>query len=579
MDGNYLNMDWQNGFEATLDARIVLTDTYIPMTPVPEGDFGRLVLEDTSKENFEIIRYSSKDAHGVFVETVNGGLRNEDGNSTGIHPRGARIRANITAQDLREFRAAAKAVQDSFATFSATNTDWRPLVTVPTVDTSYANGHHLLRYAAIDYTGILKAGTKLKLPRNGTVINKSAYLQSSLSQSFKKTSPAGHSFTDFTVEGNLKLPKYPATSGEFRLLNRDGASGLNGWATAIDDSGRFFAFYRNGSNYTLFRTEQSLKQGKHYHVAVAINVTTKVGIIYVDGEPWQLTTGENSTAVGLVHGTNDLNFGTTTTQMSDCYASEWRIWSGIRTQQQIIDNKDKALVGNEANLVALYHFNGDANDSTVNANHFSLINSPSVTSTDHAFSQTEYAVVLKSQKPAADTLVDVFVGSGRLPKETILATSYANADSPIGFPLSKNYWRISMVQNFQKLTGIGSFNTWTGTPLFMNLQMGKWLIGHQGHYEQSNTVAATVALRIMLEKDGFTIADTQKWWQAEGYIPTNLSAAGFDFSRSGREVDVDTTPTIYRIFGNVGAGGGSVGFYIATGYGGCEIYADCAYIK
>lgn len=113
MDPNFERMEWQNGFESTLDGRVVLTDTYIPMTPVPEGDFGRLVLEDTSKENFEIIRYNRKDAAGVFTEVADGGLRNEDGTSTGIHARGARIRGNITAQDIRELRENMQAVENS----------------------------------------------------------------------------------------------------------------------------------------------------------------------------------------------------------------------------------------------------------------------------------------------------------------------------------------------------------------------------------------------------------------------------------------------------------------------------------
>ena len=112
MDNYFLEMGWQNGFEATLDARVVLSDIYIPMTPVPESNFGRLVLEDTSKENFEIIRYNRKDAAGVYVEAAEGGLRNEDGTSSGIHPRGARIRGNITAQDIIELRENMQAVID-----------------------------------------------------------------------------------------------------------------------------------------------------------------------------------------------------------------------------------------------------------------------------------------------------------------------------------------------------------------------------------------------------------------------------------------------------------------------------------
>lgn len=95
-------VDWQNGFEATLSDRVLLADTYIKMSPVPTPSEGRLVLEDTSRDNYEVIYYTSKDANGVY--TTAGGARNEDGNSSGVHAKGARVRMNITAQDMREIR-------------------------------------------------------------------------------------------------------------------------------------------------------------------------------------------------------------------------------------------------------------------------------------------------------------------------------------------------------------------------------------------------------------------------------------------------------------------------------------------
>lgn len=93
MDG----ITYENGFQASLDERVEPADTYIRMTPVPNGDKGHLVLEDTSRENFEVIRYDSKDAGGVYIGPE--GARNLDGTSTGVHPRGARVRGNFTAQD------------------------------------------------------------------------------------------------------------------------------------------------------------------------------------------------------------------------------------------------------------------------------------------------------------------------------------------------------------------------------------------------------------------------------------------------------------------------------------------------
>lgn len=106
-------LDWENGYEAVTTARIELSDTYIPVTPVPNVSKGRLVLEDNSSSNYEIIKFTSKDANGVF--TTSGGARNEDGNSTGVHAKGVRVRMNITAQDLQEIRDYADTVISAYS--------------------------------------------------------------------------------------------------------------------------------------------------------------------------------------------------------------------------------------------------------------------------------------------------------------------------------------------------------------------------------------------------------------------------------------------------------------------------------
>lgn len=111
------NLDWQNGYEALLQARTSLADTYIQLSPVPDKDKGHLVLEDNNATNYEIIRYTSKDAGGVY--TTGTGARNLDGNSDGVHAKGARVRGNITAQDLVAMR---NAVQYVVANYSAPTT-------------------------------------------------------------------------------------------------------------------------------------------------------------------------------------------------------------------------------------------------------------------------------------------------------------------------------------------------------------------------------------------------------------------------------------------------------------------------
>lgn len=100
-----MDQDYQNAFEAVLSDRVTPTDMYIKMTPVPklaEGHYGRLILEDNSKDNYEVIKFTDVDALGVYIGS--GGFRNEDDNSTCTHAKGARVRMNVSAQDLEDIR-------------------------------------------------------------------------------------------------------------------------------------------------------------------------------------------------------------------------------------------------------------------------------------------------------------------------------------------------------------------------------------------------------------------------------------------------------------------------------------------
>ena len=103
-------LDWQNGFETTTSARIEASDTYIPLTTPPDVSKGRLIIEDNSSSNYEVVHFNSKDANGVYTDA-----RNEDGNSTGIHAKGVRVRMNVTAQDLQEIRDYADTVISAYS--------------------------------------------------------------------------------------------------------------------------------------------------------------------------------------------------------------------------------------------------------------------------------------------------------------------------------------------------------------------------------------------------------------------------------------------------------------------------------
>ena len=60
----------------------------------------------------------------------------------------------------------------------------------------------------------------------------------------------------------------------------------------------------------------------------------------------------------------------------DGHFDELRIWTDIRTAQEISDNYQTELVGNEANLVGYWKFNNDLTDETSNSYDLTGVNSP-----------------------------------------------------------------------------------------------------------------------------------------------------------------------------------------------------------
>lgn len=91
-------LDWQDGFQATIDAQTALSDSFIKLTQVPTINYGFMVLEDNTS-NYEVVHFSSKTSTGINVD-----VRNIDGTSTGIHVKGARVRQNMTAADMKAIR-------------------------------------------------------------------------------------------------------------------------------------------------------------------------------------------------------------------------------------------------------------------------------------------------------------------------------------------------------------------------------------------------------------------------------------------------------------------------------------------
>jgi len=96
---------------------------------------------------------------------------------------------------------------------------------------------------------------------------------------------------------------------------------------------------------------------------------------YVNGVLLTAGVSTVSTATGTYAATDDIRFADLGVGV-DGNVADVRMWNDVRTANEIRDNKDVDLVGDEAGLVAYWPLRGDALDRTANANHMILNGSP-----------------------------------------------------------------------------------------------------------------------------------------------------------------------------------------------------------
>lgn len=157
-------------------------------------------------------------------------------------------------------------------------------------------------------------------------------------------------------------------------------------------TGKLESSYRDSSNnLTRNYTDNSIFSVDNvwHHIAVTCNISTKDFEIYLDGTSVNNTNDySNASSIG---NTGDKTIGTAGSKNQnflDGKFDDFRIWSDIRTAQEISDNMSVQLSGTEENLVAYYKFNNSALDETSNNNDLTLANSP-LYSEDFAFSTDE----------------------------------------------------------------------------------------------------------------------------------------------------------------------------------------------
>lgn len=326
---------------------------------------------------------------------------------------------------------------------------WNALQGITTLTTSSGYNKGQKEYdltSSTDMTAVLSPGMRLKVTRGVTPPTQCTNLARASSQYFSKSSPSGLSFTDdFTCEAWVKLSSYGSSGGIIARRNAD----TEGWSFAINSSGQIeIASLRIASNNRVVVSNQSIPLDIWVHVAATMDNSGTTYTTYINGVSVPNTATTTGTITALVQGTTALVLGARKSAGTDPFDGEIadaRVWSAIRTATQIRDNMNQQLVGNETNLVAYFKLDGNANDSTSNANNLSANGGAAATTTDNPMNATEYAIVTK----VTASTITVFTGTDyNIPSVTLSSPYYALVKTPFGFPASRDKWRI----NYKKTT-------------------------------------------------------------------------------------------------------------------------------
>ncbi|MEL7353866.1 MAG: LamG domain-containing protein, partial [Cyanobacteria bacterium J06560_5] len=153
----------------------------------------------------------------------------------------------------------------------------------------------------------------------------------------------GQILKNFTIETWLKTATTGSSLGIVSI-------GINGsFLLSLEENG-FVNLTTNPPDG--IRSTSKLNDGDWHHIAVTVE-STEAGsniILYVDGERESFIDGgpavPNIPSVGAIG-----NFGV--------QLDEFRVWSSVRSQQQIQDSRFKKLTGNEDGLQTYYQFDDD----------------------------------------------------------------------------------------------------------------------------------------------------------------------------------------------------------------------------
>ena len=418
------------------------------MNAVPTPSEGYLVIEPDSAANREIIYYTSKGANYVTCPSVAAG-RGVGGTSAAAHSSGVAVQMNVVAEHFEALQdGTAFAVGGIGASPYADG--WTPILgSTPNTVTYNGNRNYDLVFNGVDLSSTLSPGMKLQLTRTVAAPDQCADLESSSSQYFSKSSPAGMAFTDdFVVSAWVKLESYAAMTIASRY------NGTSGWTLDINSSGQVLLFGFNGgaANSSGVTSYASLPLNKWVHVTAQLDMstftaTTTTSYIMFDGVDVAASVSRGGTNPTALVQAGNLEIGGRNggLQPFDGKIAQVAIYNAKVTQANIKATISQALSGSEASLISAYSLDNSLNDLNANANNLTANGGAAATATDSPFANAvaagllEYAEV-NSVTFSTNTTVNVRVpDTCQIPTSGgVSAVSYSTQSNPYGLPYFSN---------------------------------------------------------------------------------------------------------------------------------------------
>jgi hypothetical protein len=209
------------------------------------------------------------------------------------------------------------------------------------------------------------------VPRNGFCEMRGGYAEHSLIEPNTGIQGDGTNYLDggdaavldFNATADLSVELWFQLTGsesETKVLLAK-TEGSTGYEVVWDNSdGTVYLFVGDGTNFVLAASTSTINDVLPHHLAFTVDRTADEVDIYIDGAPDSASPVDISTVTGSLE--NAFAFRLFTFEGVTSIFSGWlddvRVWSDVRTADEIRDNYQSELTGSETGLVGYWKMNG-----------------------------------------------------------------------------------------------------------------------------------------------------------------------------------------------------------------------------